>query len=354
MKTHIFVSNGVSRFALAAALLLALTAGCGGNGAAPPPLDQDAPVAEQREWLAQHARGSRAAQRFAPELLTAAQTLLERAGESRTEAEARALIARADAYLRNAALAAEAIQRGRTIAFPEGRSFGDLQARSWDGGSWRGLGPAQGRVSVPAEEMVMLSAAKDLTNDDLAAIAALPPGAIQNLNLGLTEVTTDGLAVLEHWPGLRDLSLAESLYDDEAMPHLGRCLALRHLNLLQAHITDRGIEHLRGLPALEELALGDNARLSDTALLHIAELPRLRTLILRGVEISDVGVDYLARAQGLKRLWIGAPMVTDEAVPLLARHRGLEELVLLQTSISPSGMRALRRALPQTAVNTTS
>lgn len=342
------ISVTTASYSLAAIAVALLVVACGKPPADPLPVDNPEIPVEQLRAQAERREGqvSRAAQRFAPEMLLAAEALLEEAAEASDETLIRERLAKADQYLRGAeAVAAVASQR-RTLVFPDDRSLGELSISSWGEPAWRPLGPAQGKVTFEPETMVALQVNSAFNDDDLRYLAELGPGAVQYLMLGLTKVTEDGLAHLSDLVGLRDLSLAEARYGDDALTHIAACRALRHLNILRNEISDSGLHALAGMPALEDLVLGDSAGISDHGLFTVTQLPRLRIFVARQIHMTDVGIDYLSRVSSLELVWICGRGVTDFAVPMLSELEQLEELVLLQTSVTESGRRALKKALP--------
>lgn len=340
------------RAALPLLLVGIVLVGCGAQGMEPLAAEDPAiPVETLRDQAEARGQGvSRAARRFAPEMVRAGEFLLMQAKDAR-EAEARAHIAEADAYLRGAETVAAVAASKRVLQFPAGRSLGELFISPWGEPAWRTLGPAQGRVAIEAETMVSLQVNHGFADADFATLVDLGPGAIQYLMLGGVSVTVEGIEKLPQLVGLRDLSLAEARLDDQLFAHVAKCRALRHLNLLSNQLTDAGLHQIAGMPALEQLVLGDTPGMTDTALLVAGQLPRLRMLLIRGIPMTDVGVDYLRRAPGIERLWVCGRGVTDAAVPMLAELSELRELVLLTTSITGAGRRELQRALPKCKID---
>jgi hypothetical protein len=53
---------------------------------------------------------------------------------------------------------------------------------------------------------------------------------------------------------------------------------------------------------------------SDAGLTHIAALPNLKELDLRGTNVTDEGLARLARLKNLNRVWLSGTRVTDAGV----------------------------------------
>lgn len=331
-------------------------AGCGGRNAAPlDTSDPSVPVAELSERAAERSEGaSNAARRFAPEMLKAGAHLVAMSRETADEAEARELIARADAYIRGAEEVADAVQSARTLRFPADRSIGVVSVSPWGSLNWRELGPAQGNVTVEAEMMVYLNLARDAGDADAKLLPDLGPGAIQYLAVGDSAVTPEGLSVISEIRGLRDLSLSrmDGLTDGH-LPLVADMLALRHLNLMGTPLTDEGIAALTGMPALEEIGL-QGPGITDRSAYLLSGMPSLVTFLNVQTNLTDVGVEYLARHGGLRRLWLSGRAITDQSFDSLAGMKSLKELALMTTSVRGETVNRLRQALPECSVDTTS
>lgn len=330
-------------------------AGCGGKQS--PEFDaSDTSVALselQSQAAAWGERGSRDAQQFAPQLLTAAAYLAEHASDSWDEASVRERLALADRYYRDAEEVARVVKQRRSLQFPSDRSLGNLSVAPWSTGVWRTYGDAQGVVEIEPETMVFLSADREFTTDDMAILAGFGPGAIQYLSVG---DTGDARSMLEAVPkliGLRDISIAgATAATDDDLATLATCYGLRHINLMTNGITDAGIERLSQLPALEEIAVQGEG-ITDRAAFLASRMPSLHSFMTRQTKVSDVGVEYLTNEKELRRLWLGGSAVTGHSVESLAEMGTLEELVLMQTSIRLDELRTLREALPRCDVDTT-
>jgi len=331
-------------------------AGCGHPVSGPLNVeDRSRSVAELQEMAASRGdRASWAAQEYAPEMLLAAEYLVEQAAETASEEEARALLARADEHFRGAERVADAVQEVRTLRFPDGRTLGELSVAPWGTTDWDTAGPAQGTVTIEAGKIVYLRASRDFMDADLALLADLGPGAVQYLALSGSRATPEGVVGISGIVGLRDLSLANLDIGDTAVANITAASpALRHVNLFGCDISDVGLKHLRRLPALESLSV-EGPRITDRSMYIVSQFSRLKTLIVRNSDITDVGVEYVARNQALERLWLFGSAVTDYSVPALGELENLEELGLLQTSITAAGLRRLEALLPDCNVDTVS
>jgi uncharacterized protein (TIGR02996 family) len=164
-----------------------------------------------------------------------------------------------------------------------------------------------------------------LSDADLAPLAALK--GLRALRLDGIPLNGTGLAALAGLEELRELSLDGTAVTNEGLPHLAGLGRLRELGLHATQVTSRGLPFLAGLAGLEELDLSRTG-VTVAGLRHLAALPRLARLDLSQTRITDADLE-----------------------PLSALLPRLRHLVLLGTRITPRGEAALRRAMPQLAVN---
>ena len=89
---------------------------------------------------------------------------------------------------------------------------------------------------------------------------------------------------------------------DEAVPFTDSCLVqvkelkrLKHLPLRQSQVTDAGLVHLAGLTQLQDLAL-DRTQVTDEGLAKLAGLSQLEELSLNNTRVTDAGLAHLRRS----------------------------------------------------------
>ncbi len=134
---------------------------------------------------------------------------------------------------------------------------------------------------------------------------------------------------------------------DRALERLGGLTRLRVLRLRNTHVTERSLELLKDLPALEELDLNllafppqaarivgglrslrrfRYADVTDAELTEIARLSNLEELEVWAGGVTDRGAESLARLTALRRLAIRGSHLTDQGLQRLAELPRLEEL----------------------------
>lgn len=151
----------------------------------------------------------------------------------------------------------EVIRESRVLEFPE-KTMGELFARPAgriDKNFTESLGPAKGRVTIPAGRDLMLRA--DMVNArDLSPLAAFPPETFRSLNLTRVAAREEQLANIAHFTDLEFLTLNGMRIGDKGIEHLKNMDTLRYLNLNDTLVTDAALEHMKGMKKLELLDLG--------------------------------------------------------------------------------------------------
>ncbi len=170
---------------------------------------------------------------------------------------------------------------------------------------------------------------------------------IKWLCLDNTEITD---AELVHLKGLKHLvyvGLKGTQITDAGLEHLERITGLRTLTLDRTKITDAGLEHLKRMTKLGYLNLS-GTQINDAGLVHLKALTSLRRLDLEGTQVTDAGVKHL---EGLTILTLAGPEITDAAIDHLEGLSNLAFLFLFSTSVTPEGVKRLREALPNCAID---
>lgn len=95
---------------------------------------------------------------------------------------------------------------------------------------------------------------------------------------------------------------------------------------LRVLLTDRVLDHVRGLTKLKTLGLAGN-RITDAGLAKLANLQALDTLDLDGTAVTDAGLDALVGLKGLKLLRIERTRVTREGIARFQQRRPDVEVI---------------------------
>jgi hypothetical protein len=132
---------------------------------------------------------------------------------------------------------------------------------------------------------------------------------------------------------------------DAGLEHLKGLTALQGLSLDGTQVTDAGLEHLKGLTALQGLYL-DGTQVTDAGLEHLKGLTALQWLYLDGTQVTDAGLEHLKGLTALQELWLGDTQVTDAGLEHLQGLRSLEEVDLSNTKVTDEGVKKLQQTLP--------
>jgi ribosomal protein L37E len=163
---------------------------------------------------------------------------------------------------------------------------------------------------------------------------------LQDLELSDTDVSDEGLRVLEGWPQIQRLSLGKRI-TDAGLAHVAGLYNLEVLTLSQTQISSAGLAHLQNLKKLYELHLSDALFVTDTGMHVVAQLPGLRWLSLDNTTITDDGVAALAKASALDTLLLNGTKISDAGLVHLQKLGQLRQLLLVDTKVTDAGMDAL-------------
>jgi hypothetical protein len=226
------------------------------------------------------------------------------------------------------------------------------------------------------------------TDADLAAVLALKPKRLSDLNLQYGEkLTAAQLAKIADLPALSHLTLPQRSTDGALDRFAARLPSVRYLHLRHTKITAAGLKGLAGselifidlthapvnddcwkelakLPALKDVLFAEsplkgtgvkqlavlkqlehlmfyNCKLTDAAVAELAEITSLRNLELDGTAVTDKGLVALGKMKGLSQLSLGNTKVTDAGLAALAGLDELGSLDLSNTAVTDAGLQKL-------------
>ncbi len=170
------------------------------------------------------------------------------------------------------------------------------------------------------------------------------------LYAGGGHVTDAGLEHLRNMTELRMLVLWNNPISGAGLKYLRRLKKLRHLDLNNTAVTEEQLANLRELTGLERIDLANNPQLTGSFLEHVADLPNLKELVLRGSGITDSALIHLKRARNLHSLMLDRTNVTDEGLSHLRDFKSLRALDLTQTAVTASGVASIKAQIPPLSV----
>jgi len=141
---------------------------------------------------------------------------------------------------------------------------------------------------------------------------------------------------------------------DEELARLSGLFNLRELYLVQADVGDEGLRHVARLEDLDELWLIET-NVTDDGLAVLKQHPELNFCHLEspdaGPELSDAAVAHLLQLPKLVALKLVGPGFTDAALSHLQDRRTMRELFLYNTNITPTAIAALKKSRPALRVS---
>lgn len=128
---------------------------------------------------------------------------------------------------------------------------------------------------------------------------------------------------------------------DSQLMYIGRLRRLRELDIDgSSAVTDSGMAHLSRLVELEHLNVS-NSSIGDAGLAHMKGLVHLKQLWLGNTKVSDAGIAHLEGLSSLESLLLTKTAVGDAGLAHLRRLKDLRELRLGWTRVTDAGMRHL-------------
>lgn len=163
-----------------------------------------------------------------------------------------------------------------------------------------------------------------ITDDGVKGLAAFKGLKILKMFHPCKEFSGAGLAALAELPALERLTVAGSLaFDDAGMAAVGKLTRLKEFRTWHAGQTLEGVKHLKSLPALQSLTLGQRlaykppTTLADETLAVLAELKSLETLQLEEARLKRESLALLRGLPALKKLTLQGIDLPEAEVELL-------------------------------------
>ncbi|HLK22547.1 MAG TPA: hypothetical protein VKT81_26555 [Bryobacteraceae bacterium] len=182
-----------------------------------------------------------------------------------------------------------------------------------------------------------------VTDIDLRRLNHYP--ALSVLDLSLTHITDGGMQEIKGLRGITDFNLYFAEYvTDEGVAAIKEWKQLRRLNLHGTKAGDSALEHIAGLTLLEWLDVGSTL-MTDVGLERLASLTNLRSLTMGANELSDAGMQALRQMPNLTYLDLSGRQGNDKNVWSIAMsNSGLQAVLTLKN------LHELRFACVSTAV----
>jgi hypothetical protein len=183
---------------------------------------------------------------------------------------------------------------------------------------------------------------KFITDDDLLHLREFVN--MRHLTIIDAPISNKGLDRIKHLTNLDGLTLTGTSVSD--LSSLRKLTKLGGLCLGSTKLTDESLTVLKDLPNLRVLCL-DYTAITDAGLANIAHLKDLCRLNLEKTRITDKGLVHLKGLKELTHLGLKATQITDAGLVHLKELKKLQVLHLHRTETTPKGIEDLHKALPE-------
>jgi hypothetical protein len=184
----------------------------------------------------------------------------------------------------------------------------------------------------------------EIDTDVVATLTTAPE--LQSLDLRFcTGWDQEHVAMLAEAPRLTALKLGGPTIDHGTLRSLGGFQNLESLGIEDAPIDQAGLQILASSPTLVErldsLAFARCFGLDDAALHHLADFPRLRSLVLRDAPVSGQFLTALPHPAQIERLGLNQTFLVDEAFAAIAAFPNLKRLELASNPLNAQAIAAI-------------
>ena len=252
---------------------------------------------------------------------------------------------------------------GKAFVGPYGGGESVSSVEAWEAAGRKTITGIQldGRISLSDEDMVRLEAFPNLHTATLANCPISDAGVsrlgrcrgLRKLNLSGTQITDAALTFLDHLQALQELDLSKTRFEGSGLIRLVRMSRLHYLDLSRTDVTDDSLRTLSSLPRLQELRLIGCRNLTDACGAHLARL-KLHSLYLDLTGLGDETLKQLAQMETLRYLAVSHMPCSGEGLLAVAGEVPLEILYCPSVEIAPEEAAALRAALPEADIRSTS
>ncbi len=157
-------------------------------------------------------------------------------------------------------------------------------------------------------------------------------------------VTDLGGSVIRDAQGrVTGVNLRGSWVGDTDLRRLNELPDLSYLDLSLTHITDQGMQEIKGLKGITELSLYFTEYVTDEGAAAIKDWKKLKKLNLHGTKIGDTALEHISGITALESLNVGSTLMTDVGLERLTNLTHLKELTMGGNELGDAGLQALRQ-----------
>ncbi len=185
-----------------------------------------------------------------------------------------------------------------------------------------------------------------------AQIAAVRAGRENAILVEQSPLTDDDLARLDGLDNLTTLCIdhPDSCITTASIAHLAALPKLEHLRIRGHGIGDAAVESVLNLKRLKILNL-PRADFTDSGLARLQELPELDLLRFGSLNVTDAGIESLRSFPSLKRLHLIDVPISDAGLAKLAEIEALQSLYIDGGNINDAAWDELFRRRPKLHVH---
>src|SRR5262245_36146970 len=129
-----------------------------------------------------------------------------------------------------------------------------------------------------------------------ACLAAFPASAADAVKLDDAQWVEDlgGVVIRDTQSRITGVDLRASWVADSDLRRLNQFPGLNYLDLSLTHITDQGMQEIKGLPGIVELNLYFAEYVTDEGLAAIKGWKKLKRLNVHGTKVSDTTLEHIS------------------------------------------------------------
>jgi len=190
----------------------------------------------------------------------------------------------------------------------------------------------------PWNRMVSVKSVDDKT---LALVSKYSLTGLEIVRLDGSQITDAGLAHIRDCTRVRVLSLDGAHVSDRGLDNIRHYKRLEELWLNNTLVTDAGVKKIADLDSLSVLDIRGTA-ISDDGLALIAPMRGISLLYLDGDTLTDEGLQHLRRLPSLHGLWLGDRLSARLDFGCLSDFPVLSDLSLLGSSVNDAALESLK------------
>jgi len=171
---------------------------------------------------------------------------------------------------------------------------------------------------------------RELNDGDVVKLAGLKKlRTLALTNSGITDAAVKTIA--ESFPELTSLNLASNAkLTDAAAREIAKLQELQVLNLLFCDFGDFGMMHIARLPKLRAVDIRGNFKVGNGGLRTLSALPALRNLQHRSPSVTDDGIRFLTEAKAMTDLLIQDFAISGQSGQYLRQMEKLTSLIIFR------------------------